>query len=78
MTYVNITVPTTGDVRAEQYRHATDKERDFWLTKAEEFRDKLENMVDAANEHGYIELHHRGEKLVLYTWKKAAELDQPL
>jgi hypothetical protein len=78
MTYVNVNVPRESDVRVEQYRHATDKERDFWLKKAEEFRNQLENIIDAANEHGYVEMHHRGEKLVLYTWQKAAELDQPL
>jgi hypothetical protein len=78
MPYTNVTIPTNSDVRSEQYRHATDKERDFWLKKAEDFRDELENIIDAAKEYGYVELKHRGERLVLYTWQKAAELEQPL
>ncbi|MBR2118483.1 MAG: hypothetical protein IJ935_07395 [Afipia sp.] len=78
MAYVNVSIPTEGDVRAEQYRYSAEKERDFWLKKSEELRDQLENVLDAANEHGYVELRHRGERLVLYTWDKARELTEPL
>jgi hypothetical protein len=78
VTYQNATIPTTGDIRAEQYRNGVEKERDFWLKKAEELQRELENIYDHASERGFIELHHRNDKLVLYTWQKAAELDAPL
>jgi hypothetical protein len=77
-TYTNVSIPRESDVRAQQYLHAAEQERDFWLKKAEDFRNRLEAILDAAKEHGYVELHHRNEKLVLYTWQKAAELDAPL
>ena len=78
MTHTNVHIPTTSDVRNQQYLHAAEKERDFWLKRAEDLRNELENIFDAAKEYGHVALTHRGERVVLYTWQKAAELDQPL
>jgi hypothetical protein len=65
MTWVNATIPTSSDIRAEQYRDGVEKERDFWLKKAEDLQRELENIWDHAQKNGRIELHHRGDKLVL-------------
>ncbi len=66
MTWVNANIPTSSDIRAAKYQNDIEKERDFWLKKAEELQRELENIFDHAKAHGRIELHHRGEKLVLY------------
>jgi hypothetical protein len=65
MTWVNATIPTSSDIRAQQYRDGVEKERDFWLKKADELQRELENIFDHAKANGRIELHHRGEKLIL-------------
>jgi hypothetical protein len=65
MAHTNVHIPTSSDVRSEQYRHATDKERDFWLKKAEDFHNELENIFDAVKQYSYVELDHRGEKITL-------------
>lgn len=65
MTWVNANIPTTSDIRAEQRFDAVEKERDFWLKKAENLQRELENIWDHARANGRIELHHRHEKLVL-------------
>lgn len=78
MTHTNVHIPTSSDVRNQQFLDATVKERNFWLKRAEDLRNELENIFNAAKEYGYVDLSHRNEKLVLYTWDKAAKLDQPL
>ena len=77
MAFINVNIQTASDIRAEQNRNATEKERDFWLKKSEELQRQLEGIVEAAEEHGYVDFYHRGEKLTLYTWQKAAELESP-
>lgn len=74
MAFINVNIPTSSDIRAEQHLHATEKERDFWLKKAEELQRQLEGIVEAADEHGYVDLYHRDQKVTLYTSEKAAEL----
>jgi hypothetical protein len=63
---LNSRIPTENDVRSEQRQHTTAKERDYWLSKAEEFRDQLEAIFEAAKKDGHVELWHRGEKIKLY------------
>lgn len=67
MTWVNATIPTVMEIREEQRVDSLEKERDFWLNKAEHLQRELENIWDHAREAGRIELHHRREKLVLVT-----------
>lgn len=67
MTWVNATIPTAMEIREEQRADSLEKERDFWLKKAEQLQRELENIWDHAREAGRIELHHRREKLVLVT-----------
>ena len=69
MSWVNAKIPTDSEIRAEHYRNSVEKERDFWLKKAEQLQIEMENIFDHAKEHGKIELHHRGEKLVLTVQK---------
>lgn len=78
MTHTNVSIPTSSDVRNEQYQNSVEKEKDFWLKRAELLRAEMENIFDAAKEWGHVDLTHRGERIVLYTWQKAAELDAPL
>lgn len=76
MSWVNATIPTSGDIRAEQYLDAVEKERDFWLKKAEQLQRELENIWDHASESGRIELHHRGEKLTLTVVSEECEVGE--
>lgn len=73
MTWVNANIPTTSDIREEQRFDALEKERDFWLKKAENLQRELENIWDHAHATGRIELHRRQEKLVLVVKPPAQE-----
>jgi hypothetical protein len=65
VSWKNSTIPTTSDIRAEQRLDAIERERDFWLKKAESLQRELENIWDNARDSGRIELHHRREMSVL-------------
>lgn len=67
MSWVNAKAPSESEIRAEQLRDATEKERLFWLKKCEQLQAELENIFDHAKKTGHVELWHRGEKLDLYT-----------
>ncbi len=72
MSWVNAKIPTNSDIREEQRLDALQKERDFWLYKAECLQRELENIWNHASTTGRIELHHRRDKLVLVVEKPEA------
>jgi hypothetical protein len=67
MTFVNIPVPTYGEMSEALYRHKIDAELAFWKQQAEVMQRNFENMWDHAKKSGRVELWRNGEKLELFT-----------
>jgi hypothetical protein len=66
MASINTYIPTFSDVNA-MYREAADAaEVKFWKDTAHQLQRDLENIWDAAKEHGRIELVRKSDKIVLH------------
>lgn len=66
MAYVNEYIERRSDVVVAKQTVLEAAELEFWKQRSEEFLRRFENIFEAIEEHGYIELtRHGGKKLTL-------------
>ncbi len=67
MTFVNVHIPSSEDLRQQWNRERDEREIAFLQARVDELLRMLENIYECAQQTGHVELWHRGDKLDLYT-----------
>jgi hypothetical protein len=58
-------IERAADIRRKLNIENLERERDFWMKKAEQLHDDLQYIFDAAEKEGKITLTHRDKTVVL-------------